>query len=86
MGIMGFVFGILIGAGLIAYVGVNGFSYPGMDEMAGRFNMPDRIYQTIQMMPLLLGPSIVLVGSFLASLYPAIRLHWLEPVQAMRAA
>jgi putative ABC transport system permease protein len=86
MGAMGFVFGVLIGAGLIAYVGINGFSYPGMDEMANRFNMPDRIYPTIQMLPLLLGPSIVFVGTILASLYPAARLNWLEPVQAMRAA
>jgi len=86
MGIIGFVFGILIGAGLIVYVGINGFSYPGMDEMADRFNMPERIYPTVQMLPLLLGPTIVFVGTVLASLYPAARLNWLEPVQAMRAA
>ncbi len=86
MGIMGLVLGILLGAGLILWVGVNGFSYPGMDEMADRFNMPARIYPQLQLLPLFLGPVIVFAGTMIASVYPAARLHWLEPVQAMRAA
>jgi ABC-type lipoprotein release transport system permease subunit len=86
MGFMGLVLGILLGAGLILWVGVNGFSYPGMDEMADRFNMPARIYPQLQLLPLFLGPVIVFAGTMIASVYPAARLHWLEPVQAMRAA
>ncbi len=86
MGFMGLVLGVLLGAGLILWVGVNGFSYPGMDEMADRFNMPARIYPQLQLLPLFLGPVIVFAGTMIASVYPAARLHWLEPVQAMRAA
>ncbi len=86
MGFMGLVLGILLGAGLILWVGVNGFSYPGMDEMAERFNMPARIYPQLRLLPLFLGPVIVFAGTMIASVYPAARLHWLEPVQAMRAA
>lgn len=86
MGLMGLVLGVMIGAGLILWVGNTGFSYPGMDEMADRFNMPARIYPQLQLLPLFLGPVIVFIGTLLAAVYPAVRLHWLEPVQAMRAA
>jgi ABC-type antimicrobial peptide transport system permease subunit len=34
---------------------------------------------------LLLGPSVVFVFTILAALYPALRLHRLHPVEAMRA-
>lgn len=86
MGLMGLVVGVVIGAALVAWMGVQGFSYPGMDEMAERFNMPDKIFPQIQLVPLLLGPAIVFAGTLLASIYPAMRLHWLQPVQAMRSA
>jgi putative ABC transport system permease protein len=86
MGLMGLILGVLLGAGLILWFGTNGFSYPGMEEMAVRFNMPAKIYPQLQLLPLFLGPGIVFTGTLIASAYPAARLHWLEPVQAMRAA
>jgi len=86
MGLMGFVLGVAFGAAVLLWLGDYGFSYPGMEEMAERFNMPARIYPQIQLLPLLLGPAIVLFGTLVAALYPALRLHWLHPVQAMRAA
>jgi ABC-type lipoprotein release transport system permease subunit len=85
MSAIGFAGGILLGAALILWFGAHGFSYPGMDEMADRFNMPARIYPQLQWLPLFLGPVIVFIGAMLASLYPAARLRWLQPVQAMRA-
>ena len=86
MGIMGLVLGVLLGGGLIVWFGIHGFSYPGMAEMADRFNMPSRIYPQLQLLPLLLGPLIVYVSTLIASVYPAARLNWLQPVQVMRAA
>jgi len=83
---VGFLGGILLGAALILWFGAHGFSYPGMDAMAERFNMPKRIYPQLRLLPLLLGPCIVFAGALLASLYPALRLRWLQPVPAMRAA
>jgi len=85
MSSIGFVGGIVLGAGLILWFGAHGFSYPGMDEMAERFNMPARIYPQLRLLPLFIGPVFVFAGALLASLYPAARLRWLQPVRAMRA-
>ena len=54
--------------------------------MAGKFNLPSRIYPQVSFIGLLFGPMIILISSVIASFYPAIRLRWLEPVAAMRAA
>jgi ABC-type lipoprotein release transport system permease subunit len=86
MGGLGLVLGVLGGALVTLWFSINGFSYPGMDAMAAQFNLPDRIYPQVSWLSALLGPMIVFIGSLIASLYPALRLHWLHPVQAMRAA
>ena len=86
MGLMGLVLGGLIGGAITWWLGVNGFTWPGMEEMAGKFNLPSRIYPTITLTSLLAGPAVVLLFSLLATLYPALRLHRLRPVEAMRAA
>lgn len=85
MGIVGLTLGALLGALLTTWFTFNGFAYPGMDEMAANFNLPSRIYPTVTVGTLITGPAVVLAGTLAAALYPALRLHWLQPVQAMRA-
>jgi putative ABC transport system permease protein len=86
MGLMGVLLGALVGAIVTYYFSLNGLSLPGMDEMAAQFNLPAKMYPQISALTLLAGPMIVFLFSLLASLYPALRLHWLHPVEAMRAA
>ena len=85
MGLMGFVLGSLLGGLITAYLTVNGFSYPGMEEMALKFNLPARFYPEVSLVSLVSGPFIVLLFTIVAALYPALRLHRLHPVEAMRA-
>jgi len=82
---LGLVLGITIGALITWYLSRVGFSYPGMQEMAVKFNLPDRMYPSISVISLTLGPGIVAFGSLLAAIYPALRLYLLLPVEAMRA-
>jgi putative ABC transport system permease protein len=86
MGGVGLILGAAIGGALVVYFGVYGFSWEGMEEMAGKFNVPGRIYPSVSLVGLLVGPGIVFIGSLLAAIYPALRLHWLQPVAAMRSA
>jgi len=86
MGLLGMVLGIGLGSLLIGWLNVNGFTYPGLEEMAGKFNVPDRIHPPLTAIGLLLGPICVLLASMAASLYPMLKLYVLEPVAAMRAA
>ncbi len=86
MGAVGLVLGVVLGGALVLWLNYHGFTYPGMEEMSDKFNLPSRIYPQITAIGLLFGPTIILISSVAASLYPALRLRWLEPVTAMRAA
>jgi ABC-type lipoprotein release transport system permease subunit len=86
MGGLGLILGMVLGGALVLWLGQIGFTYPGLEDMAGKFNLPSRIYPQFSAAGLLMGPAILLLASMAASIYPALRLHWLEPVAAMRAA
>ena len=85
MSSLGLALGAALGSALAYYLSIVGFSYPGMAEMAGKFNLPDRMYPSLSLLSIFLGPGIVFLCSLLASLYPALRLFQLQPVSAMRA-
>jgi len=85
MAMGGLLLGALAGGLLTLWFTYNGFSYPGMDQMAANFNLPSRFYPQVTVLTLFLGPAVVFIGCILSALYPALRLHWLQPVAAMRA-
>jgi len=85
MALLGLVIGVLLGAIVAEYYSQVGFSYPGMDELAAKFNMPSMMYPSTGPLALLLGPSVVFVFCILAAVYPAMKLYKLHPVEAMRA-
>ena len=82
---LGLVIGVLLGIAMTWYLSIIGFSYPGMADMAERFNLPDRMYPSLSVISIMLGPGVVFLFSLLASIYPAVRLFFLQPVAAMRA-
>ena len=85
MAALGFLIGVLLGALVSAYFAQVGFAYPGMDELAAKFNMPSVMYPALDPFSLVLGPSVVFVLCLLAAIYPALKLYGLRPVEAMRA-
>lgn len=86
MGCMGLLLGAFLGGLVTTWFTYNGFAYPGMDELAVNFNLPSRIFPSVTFGTLFAGPAVVFAGTLAAALYPALRLHWLQPVEAMRAA
>ena len=86
MGVMGLVLGALLGGLVTWWFSFNGFAYPGMEEMAAKFNLPARFYPQVTVPSLIIGPAVVFVFTLFAALYPALRLNGLRPVDAMRVA
>ncbi|MBT8046963.1 MAG: ABC transporter permease [Xanthomonadales bacterium] len=86
MAFIGLVIGLFLGWLVAAYFNTVGFSYPGMDEVAAKFNLPGKMYPSVTPFSMLLGPVVVFLFCLLASIYPALRLFRLQPVDAMRAA
>ena len=85
MAFAGLLLGAVVGGLITLWFSYSGFSYPGMDQLAANFNLPSRFYPQVTILTLFFGPAIVFVGSILSSLYPALRLHFLHPVEALRA-
>ena len=85
MALMGLVIGVAIGWMIAMVLNTTGFHYPGLEDMAVKFNLPDRIYPSVTFFSMILGPGIVFLFSLLAAVYPSLRLFRLHPVEAMRA-
>jgi ABC-type lipoprotein release transport system permease subunit len=85
MGLLGLALGALLGAILTYWLGITGFAYPGMEELAAKFNLPARFFPQVSLPVIMIGPTVVFLFTLLAAIYPAMRLHKLHPVEAMRA-
>lgn len=86
MGFVGLVLGSIAGAIVTSWFTTNGLAVPGMDEMAAQFNLPSRMYPRVNLLTMLAGPVVVFLFTLLAAVYPALRLHKLHVVAAMRAS
>ena len=85
MGFVGLALGALVGGLVTAWFTSNGLALPGMEEMAAQFNLPARVYPSVNLPSLLIGPVVVFLFTLLAAAYPALRLHRTNIVAAMRA-
>ncbi len=82
---LGLLLGIILGGLITGYFEINGMVIPGYEEAAARFNMPERVYPSVDVISLFSGPVGVFVGALLASIYPALKILRLQPLEAMRA-
>lgn len=81
---IGVAAGTAIATALVALVAHIGIPLPlEMQELAQQFHLPDRLHPAFSGAVLLTAPALMLLGTQLAALIPAIRLGSLDPVHAM---
>jgi len=83
---MGIAAGIILGSLLTFYFQLHGFDISGASDLLSQFGITGRIYPRLSWISATSGPAAVLVITFLAALYPALRVRKMKPVDAMRAA
>ncbi len=82
--------GAAIGAGIaiaiiVGLADVGLYMGEAMEEMAAQYYMPPRLYPALTAEALLVSPLILLLGTQLAALIPALRIRRLRPVEALRS-
>lgn len=86
MWVLGALIGLSLATGLIWWLAEVGI-YMGesMEEIAAQFYVPARIYPSFSAEAMLTAPLVMLIGTLLAALVPALRIPLMEPVEALRA-
>ena len=68
----------------LAEVGIPAASMEGMEDMAAQMMLPDRLYPLLQADMFVLAPAVMLAGTLIAALIPALRVRRMRPVDALR--
>ena len=83
---IGIVAGIISGSLLTLYFQAYGIDFSGASELLSQFGITGRMYPKLSLLSATSGPLAVLFITFLAALYPALKVQRMHPVEAMRAA
>ena len=86
MATIGIAAGIIAGSLVTLYFQQHGFDISGASELLNQFGITGRIYPRLSWISATIGPAAVLLITFFAALYPALKVRKMNPVAAMRAA
>ena len=84
MWVVGTAIGAAISYALMIGLGAVGVPIAGLEDMAGQFMMPERIHPEVSFLTLGTAPLVLLAGTLVAGLIPALRVRRLKPVEALR--
>jgi len=83
MTIIGIVAGIVMGSLITIYFQGHGIEISGTSDLLSQYGISGLIYPRLSLLSALSGPGAVLIITFLAALYPALKIRSLRPVEAM---
>jgi len=83
--LIGLAVGTAAGAGLTAWVAKTGIAFSSSQELLAQWNMPSRVFPKLSLLSLTLGPTLILLATLAAALFPIRRIRRLHPVTAMKA-
>lgn len=85
---LGAALGLVLAAAVLVPLGIVGLpitvGMEGIDEMAERLMMPDRLYPLFDLTAMAGAPLIMLAGTLAAALIPGLRVRRMRPVDALR--
>ena len=84
--LIGLALGILLGGSIAVYLYFHGFTFPGLKELHAQFGLPGVIHPKLSFVTFTLGPAVIFIFTLLASLYPALRIRKLQPIEAIHRA
>jgi ABC-type lipoprotein release transport system permease subunit len=85
MTMIGIFAGIIIGSAITVYFQSHGIDFSGASELLSQYGISGRMYPKLSIISATSGPLAVLVITFIAALYPALKVQRMQPVDAMRA-
>jgi ABC-type lipoprotein release transport system permease subunit len=84
--LIGIAIGLALAVGLTLWLmDVGIYLGEAMQDYARQFYMPDRMYPALSPGVLAVSPAVMLIGTQLAALLPALRIRSLKPVEALRS-
>ena len=83
MTMIGIVTGIIIGCFVTAYFQAHGIDISGASELLSQYGISGRLHPKLSLLSATSGPAVVLMITFLAALYPALKVQKLRPVEAL---
>jgi len=86
MTVVGMGAGIVLGILVTWFFQVRGIDIGGASELLNQYGITGRIYPKLSVLSTAVGPAMVFVITFVAALYPALKVRRLNPVEAMHFA
>ena len=80
---VGIVIGIIIGCLVTWYFQIHGIDIAGSSEIMKQYGISGRMHPQLSLISAISGPAVVLLITFFAALYPALKVRRLRPVEAL---
>lgn len=84
MTLVGILLGILGGSLITLYFQKYGISIAGTEDIFKEYGIPDRLYPRLSLISGTAGPLVVFLITFVSSVFPALKIRTLKPVDAMK--
>lgn len=81
---LGVLVGVALGCGVTLFFEARGIDMGEASELLAQFGISGALHPRLGPLSLAIGPGLVLIVTFFAALYPALRVRRLTPVAAMR--
>ncbi|MBU1170929.1 MAG: ABC transporter permease [Proteobacteria bacterium] len=83
MTLLGIVLGMVLGSLVTLYFQHQGIYIPGTEDIFKQYGIPDRLFPRLSLLTLTAGPGLVFCITFISSVFPALKLRKMKPVEAM---